>query len=127
MRKKTFKRMLKRVEEINENPLSTPIKVKRLLPEEDQPNYNPILREWSGPKEFETVAETTGIFSSFKESEEWKPAGMVPGHDYKISITNNVEVKEDYIIERIEDGKIFEVVNVREYIGENVIGLRPVL
>lgn len=126
MNKKTFKRMLKKIHEINESELSVPIIIKKLKPLEEQPNYNPKLREWYGPKEWDIVAKTTAIFDAFKQSEEWKEIGMLGINDYRVTINNNVYIDHHCIVERVDTGKVFEVVFIREYIGEYAVGLRPV-
>jgi hypothetical protein len=119
--------MIKRVQEINLNPLSTPITIKKLKPLLEQPNYNPRLREWFGPKEWDIVAETRGIFEAFKESEDWREIGMLETHDYKVTVNDSIQFDTvECIVERPDTGQIFEIVFKREYIGEFVIGLRPV-
>lgn len=130
MRKKTYNRMVKQIHKMNEkSPLSTPILIKRLKPLEEQKNYNPLLKEWSGPRDWEIVAETSGIFDAFKQSEEWREIGMLDIHDYKCSINDNLPIDykniTQYIVERVEDKKLFNIVFHREFIGEVHLGLRP--
>ena len=129
MRKKTFKRMQKKVHEINYNPMSTPIRIKKLA--ETQTNYNPLLDEWVGNRNWVTLVETKGIIDAFKESEDWKEIGMLGVHDYKCSINDNLNIdyheSNSYIVERLDNGKIYEVIFYREFIGEVHIGLRPVI
>src|SRR5690554_4544433 len=127
MRKKSFNRMIKKVHEINQSELAYDIKIKRLLPLEQQQNYNKLLKEWYGPKDYEIVAETKAIFHAFKESEEWKEIGMLSVNDYKITLNDNIPIDFNYIVERVKDGRLFEVIFIREYIGENIVGLRPVV
>lgn len=127
MRKKTFDRMIKMVHKINLSPLAYPIRIKRLKPLYEQSNYNPRLKEWFGPKEFDIVAETKGIFEAFKESEDWRENGMLPIHDYKCTVNDDIDVDTDCIVERIDTNEVFEIVFKREYIGEYVLGLRPVI
>lgn len=127
MRKKSYKRMLKKIHEINDSPLSFPLIIRRLKPLSEQKNYNPKLREWFGPKEYETVAETSGIFESFKKSEEWHEIGTLSVHDIKCSINNDIPIRHDYSVIRADTGEEYEVIFIRPYIGENVIGLRPLV
>ncbi len=126
MKKKTYKRMIKKIHEINKSPLAFPIIIKKLKPLSEQTNYNPKLREWYGPKEWEIVAETTAIFDAFKQSEEWKEIGMLGINDYRATINNDVYIDHHCIVQRADTGRIFEVVFIREYIGEYAVGLRPV-
>lgn len=126
MKKSTFNKMVKRVHEINDGPLSFPITVKRLKPLDQQTKYNAKLREWFGAKEYNIVANTTGVFSAFKESEEWKEIGTLSIHDWKCSINDDIDIDTYCIVERTDTSEIFEVIFKREYIGEFVIGLRPV-
>jgi hypothetical protein len=132
MRKKTFERMQKKVHELNENPLSIPIKILKMLPDAMQPNYNPKLREWFGPKEYETVVETTGIVDAFKESEDWKEVGMLGLHDYKATINDNLNLNFHDITLYMaqldnDENKMYNIVFYREFIGEVHIGLRPLV
>lgn len=129
MRKKTYDRMLKKIHQINESPLSTPIVIKKLS--DNQPNYNSKLREWYGDKQWDIITEAFGIIDAFKESETWHEAGMIEAHDYKLSINNNLNLILDditnYIVERLDNNKIYEITFYREFIGEVHIGLRPVI
>lgn len=124
MKKKTFDRMVKKIHQINNSVLSIPIRVKRLKPLDQQPNYNSKLKEWFGEKEWDVI-ETTGIIEAFKESEDWRENGMLYIHDFKISINNNIPIDTNCIVEKVEDGSVYQVIFKREYIGENIIGLRP--
>lgn len=134
MNKKMYNRMLDKIHELNESVLSTPILIKKLLPKEQQPSYNRLLKEYSDTnnKLYEIIADTSGIFASYKESEDWRENGMLGIHDYSCSINDNLpNIKEDelnlYMVERKEDGKQYEIVFYREYIGEVLLGLRPVI
>lgn len=129
MRKKTFERMVKKIHEMNGNPLSTPIKIFKLLPDDLQPNYNKKLREWFGPKEYIIVADTSGIIDAFKESEEWREIGTLGLHDYKVTINDNlnINIKELPLYTAKVGNKSFNIVFYREFIGEVHIGIRPLL
>jgi rRNA maturation protein Rpf1 len=126
MKRKTLDRMIKLIHEINEGPFSYPIVIKRLKPLNLQTNYNVKLREWYGVKLYDVVATTTGIFSAFKESEDWKEIGTFSIHDWKCNINDDVDIDTNCIVERTDTGEVFEVVFKREYIGEFTVGLRPV-
>jgi hypothetical protein len=126
MNKKSYNRMVKKVHEINSGPLSFPIIIKKLMPLDQQTNYNSMLREWVGPQEYEIVAYTTGIFEAFKQSEEWRENGTLSMHDWKCAINDTIAVDTNCIVERTDTSEVFEVVFKREYIGEFIIGLRPV-
>lgn len=134
MNKKTYDRMLKKIHELNEGILSTPILIKKLSSNDKQTSYNKILQEYTNSNEkiYEIIADTNGIFSSFKQSEDWRENGMLGIHDYSCSINDSIPSLNEnelnlYIVERKEDNKQFEVIFYREYIGEVVIGLRPVI
>lgn len=131
MRKKTYNRMLKKIYEINLGYLSTEIIIKKLKPLNAQVNYNPILREWYGPKEWEIIVETKGEIDAFKESEDWKETGTLSVHDYKCKINNNLLIQMDdisnYIVQRLDNNKFYEIIFYREFIGETHLGLRPVI
>jgi hypothetical protein len=131
VKKKNYNRIIKRIHEINLSQISTPIRIKRLLPLNEQPNYNSLLREWYGPKEWEIVIETNGEIDAFKESEEWKEIGTLSVHDYKCKINDNLGLVLDdvsnYIVERLDNNKIYDVIFYREFIGEVHLGLRPVI
>lgn len=130
MKKKTFERMQKKVHEINEGPLSSPIIIQKLKPLEQQPNYNRIMREYHGPQEWEIVVEATGIIDAFKQSEEWREIGTISVHDYKLTINDNLNLVLDdisnYQVKRLDNNKIYEIIFYREFIGEVHVGLRPV-
>jgi hypothetical protein len=89
------------------------------------------LREWYGPKEWEIVIETKGEIDAFKQSEDWKEIGTLGIHDYKCKINDNLGLVLDditnYIVERLDNNKVYEVIYYREFIGEVEIGLRPVI
>jgi hypothetical protein len=129
MRKKTYDRMIKKVHEINQNPLSIAIKILRNKPDAMQPNYNPKLREWFGPKEYDVIANTTGIMDAFKESEDWKEIGNLGIHDYKVTINDNLNLDihelPNYMAEI--NSKMYNIVFYREFIGEVHIGIRPLV
>lgn len=131
MRKKTYDRMLKKIHQINEGPLSTPIKIKKLLPLEQQSNYNFMLKEWYGPQQYEDILTTSGDLNAFKQSEEWREIGTLSVHDYKLAINDNLGLSLDeishYIVERLDNNKEYEIIFYREFIGETHIGLRPVM
>lgn len=131
MRKKTFERMRKKVHEINLGELGTEILIKRLKPLELQPNFNHMLDEWHGPKEWEVVVQTKGEIDAFKESEDWKEIGTISIHDYKCKINDNLLLQMDdishYIVQRLDNMKHYEVIFYREFIGETHLGLRPVI
>lgn len=131
MRKRTFDRMVKKVHEINLSELSTPIRIKKLLPLNQQTNFNPVLREWYGPKQWEIVKETKGEIDAFKESEDWKEIGTISVHDYKCKINDNLllDLNEisNYVVERLDNNKHYDVIFYREFIGEVHLGLRPVI
>jgi hypothetical protein len=131
MKKRTYDRLIKKIHEINLSELSTPIRIKRLLPLNLQSNYNSVLREWYGPKEWEVVVETRGEIDAFKESEDWKEIGTLSVHDYKCKINDNLGLAindiSNYIVERLDNNKIYEVIFYREFIGEVHLGLRPVI
>lgn len=131
MKKKNYNRIIKRIHEINLSQISTPIRIKRLLPLNQQPNYNSLLREWYGPKEWEIIIDTNGEIDAFKESEEWKEIGTLSVHDYKCKINDNLGLVLDdvsnYIVERLDNNKIYDVIFYREFIGEVHLGLRPVI
>lgn len=131
MKKKNFDRMLNKVHKINLSPLSTPILIKKLLPLNLQENYNPILREWYGPKQWSVITETSGVFEAFKQSEDWNEIGTIGIHDYKCVVNDNLGLVLDdvtnYQVERLDNNKTYEVVFYREYIGEVQLGLRPVI
>lgn len=130
MRKKTFNRMIKRIHDMNEGVLSIEVVIKKLS--ENQNNYNPILREYYGERQWEIVAETNGIIDAFKESETWHENGVIGIHDYKLSVNNNLflnvteENINNYIVERKDNGIRYEITFYREFIGEVHLGLRPV-
>lgn len=126
MKKRSYQRMIKKVHEINVGPLSYPITVKRLLPLDQQPNYNASLREWFGDQEYGITAITSGIFDAFKESEQWKEIGTLSIHDWKLSVNDDVDIDTNCIVVRNDTNEVFEVLFKREYIGEIIIGLRPV-
>ena len=131
MKKRNYDRIIKKIHEINLSHLGTPIKIKKLLPLDMQTNYNAVLREWYGPKQWLTVAETKGEIDAFKESEDWKEIGTLSIHDYKCKINDNLGLALDdisnYIVERLDNGKHYEIIFYREFIGEVHIGLRPVI
>lgn len=131
MRKKNYDRLINKIHEINLGLLGTPIRIKKLLPLNQQTNYNAILREWYGPKEWEIVVETKGEIDAFKESEEWKEIGTLSIHDYKCKINDNLGLVLDdisnYVVERLDNNKNYEIVFYREFIGEVHLGLRPVI
>lgn len=131
MRKRTYDRMLKKIHDINTGILGTPIRIKKLLPLNQQPNYNSKLREWYGPKEWYIVVETKGELDAFKESEEWKEIGTLSVHDYKCKINDNLSLSlneiSNYIVERLDNNSIYEIIFYREFIGEVHLGLRPVV
>lgn len=131
MKKKTYDRMLKKIHDINLGFLSTPIRIKRLLPLNQQTNYNAVLREWYGPKQWEVIVETRGEIDAFKESEDWKEIGTIGIHDYKIKINDNLGLVFDditnYLVERLDNNKHYEILFYREFIGEVHMGLRPVI
>jgi hypothetical protein len=131
MNNRRFKRMEKKIHEINLGPLSTPIRIKKLLPLNQQPNFNPILREWYGEKKWEVIAETRGEIDAFKESEEWREIGTIGLHDYKCKINDNLLLDlnqiNNYVVERLDNNQFYEVIFYREFIGEVHLGLRPVL
>jgi hypothetical protein len=127
MNKKTVQRMEKLVHEVNSGPLSFPIIVKRLKALDQQANYNPKLHEWYGPKDYDITSTTTAIFSAFKESEEWREIGTLSIHDWKCNVNNDVDVDDNCIVIRTDTNEEFEVIFKREYIGEFVLGLRPVI
>jgi hypothetical protein len=131
VKKKNYNRIIKRIHEINLSQISTPIRIKRLLPLNQQPNYNSLLREWYGPKEWEIIIDTNGEIDAFKESEEWKEIGTLSVHDYKCKINDNLGLVLDdvsnYIVERLDNNKIYDVIFYREFIGEVHLGLRPVI
>lgn len=132
MRKKTFDRIVKKIHDINLSEISTSIQIKRLLPLNQQTNYNTILREWYGPKQWEVIVETNGVISAFKQSEEWREIGTISIHDYKCKINDNLEELSlneisNYVVERLDNNQFYEVIYYREFIGEVEIGLRPVI
>lgn len=131
MKKKNFDRMIKKIHDINLGILGTNIRIKRLLPLEQQTNYNSLLREWYGPKQWETVIETKGEIDAFKQSEDWKEIGTLGIHDYKCKINDNLGLIMDnitnYIVERLDNNQVYEILYYREFIGEVEIGLRPVI
>jgi hypothetical protein len=127
MNKKTFQRMEKMVHDINNGPLSFPLIVKRLKPLDQQTNYNSKLREWYGAKDYDIVANTNGIFSAFKESEDWREIGTLSIHDFKCTINNTVDIDDNCLVVRVDTNEEYEVIFKREYIGEYVMGLRPVV
>lgn len=131
MRKKNYDRIIKKIHEINLSALGTSIQIKKLLPLNQQTNYNSLLREWYGPKEWEIIVETKGEIDAFKESEDWKEIGTVSLHDYKCKINDNLGLVLDdisnYIVERLDNNKKYEVIFYREFIGEVHLGLRPVM
>jgi hypothetical protein len=126
MNRKTFDRMVRKVHEINLNPLAFPITIKRLKPLNQQTNYNPKLKEFFGIKDYDIVGTTFGIFEAFKQSEEWKEIGTLSIHDWKCSISDNINIDTYCIVERTDTNEVFDVIFKREYIGEFVVGLRPV-
>lgn len=129
MRKKTYDRMIKKVHEINESPLSVRIEILRNKPLGMQPNYNSKLREWFGPKLYDVVADTTGIVDAFKESEDWKEIGNLGIHDYKVTINDNLNLNINELpnyVAKIND-KMYNIVFYREFIGEVHIGIRPLV
>jgi hypothetical protein len=131
LKKKNYDRIIKKIHDINLGILGTDIQIKRLLPLDQQPNYNKLLREWYGPKEWEIVIETKGEIDAFKQSEDWKEIGTLGIHDYKCKINDNLGLVLDditnYIVERLDNNKVYEVIYYREFIGEVEIGLRPVI
>jgi hypothetical protein len=132
MRKKNFDRTVKKIHEINNMyGISTPIRIKKLLPLNQQTNYNSVLREWYGPKQWTTIVETNGEFDAFKESEDWKEIGTLSVHDYKCKINDNLGLVLDdisnYTVERLDNNQNYDVIFYREFIGEVHLGLRPVI
>lgn len=131
MNRKKYDRMIKKIHEINLGELGTEIRIKKLKPLNEQTNYNSILREWYGPKEWITIVETKGEIEAFKQSEEWKEIGTISVHDYKCKINDNLMIQLDdvsnYLVERLDNNKLYEVIFYREFIGEVHIGLRPVI
>jgi hypothetical protein len=131
MKKKTYDRLIKKIHDINLGIMGTSIRIKRLLPLNQQTNYNAVLREWYGPKQWEVVIETKGEIDAFKESEDWKEIGTVSIHDYKCKINDNLGLVMDditnYIVERLDNNKHYEIIFYREFIGEVHLGLRPVM
>ena len=131
MKKKNYDRLIKKIHDINLGVLSTPIRIKKLKPLNQQGNYNAILREWYGPKQWEVVIETKGEIDAFKQSEEWKEIGTLSIHDYKCKINDNLGLVMDdisnYVVERLDNNKHYDVIFYREFIGEVHIGLRPVI
>jgi hypothetical protein len=131
MRRKTFERMRKKVHEINLGELGTEIVIKKLKPLLEQTNFNSMLDEWHGPKEWEVVVQTKGEIDAFKESEDWKEIGTITIHDYKCKINDNLLLQMDdishYMVQRLDNMKHYEVIFYREFIGETHLGLRPVI
>lgn len=131
MRKKTYNRMVKQIHKINKSELSEPITIQRLKPLEEQENYNPLLKEWTGPKNWEDVIESSGIFDAYKKSEEWREIGMLDVHDYKCSINNDLPIDYEKLVEyrlvRKKNNKAYKIIFYREFIGEVHLGLRPVI
>lgn len=130
MRRKTLERFIKKVHEINDGPLGEKFRILKNKPLVDQANYNPKLREWYGPKDYDEITIVSGILEAFKESQEWKDIGTISIHDYKLIINDTIpEINTgniaDMIAERVNDGKRYELVFYREFIGEVHIGLRP--
>jgi hypothetical protein len=131
MRKKNYDRIIKKIHDINLGFMSTPIKIKRLLPLNQQTNYNSVLREWYGPKQWEVIVETKGEFDAFKESEDWKEIGTLSVHDYKCKINDNLGLVlhdiSNYVVERLDNNQNYDIIFYREFIGEVHMGLRPVI
>jgi hypothetical protein len=131
MRKKNYDRIIKKIHDINLGFMSTPIKIKRLLPLNQQTNYNAVLREWYGPKQWEVIVETKGEFDAFKESEDWKEIGTLSVHDYKCKINDNLGLVlhdiSNYVVERLDNNQNYDIIFYREFIGEVHMGLRPVI
>jgi len=129
MRKSTYSRMIKKVYEINNGPLSKQIIIKKPKELELQSSYNPLLNEYTetGVPEFEIIDTANAIFSAFKESEKWIEIGTLSIHDWKCNINDYVKIDNSCIVEIVETGEQFEVIFIRPYIGEKVVGLRPVI
>lgn len=129
MRKKTYDRMIKKVHELNEGPLSVNIKILSLKPLAMQPNYNPKMREWFGPKLYDVASDTTGIIDAFKESEDWKEIGTLGIHDYKVTINDNLNLNIHELTNYMAEinKKMYNIVFYREFIGEVHIGIRPLV
>ena len=101
------------------------------LPEEQQTNWNPIMREYSGDVIYDTInnvpAELKYILFNIHESHKTDIAGDHQYGDISYSIPNKYELTPNCMFIIDNSGDLYETKSIRNRIGERIVQMRKMV